>query len=298
MNIYKAAIFFITLNIYCQKSAVEVSYVVNQDNSVDFKYIKSAPGSYTIAFKFDRLDNSSPERTSFVLKDYSGSLFTLRPLNKENGISFSYKTTLTQGILSPKTDLNFVYLLPFAKGEKVEVFEHTYAYNAYFGTEVPKDWKAYQFVPESADTVYAARKGVVISIEDKLEIDTVSSFTSQRNMVKVEHNDGTYAEYKGFKQNGLLVAIGQTIYPQMPIGLLSDQSKKLSFMVYFRIKVDVKPDEKLQTYKSRVECIAPLFYTSDGITKLTGNSSYTVDYDEKTVFQELSKKEIKNWNKK
>lgn len=298
MNIFKATIFFIVLNIYSQKSPVEVSYVVNEDNSVDFKYIKSAPGSYTISFKFDRLENSSPGRTSFVLKDYSGSLFTLNPLNKENGISFSYKTTLAQGVVSPKTDPNFVYLLPFAKEKKIKVFEHTYAYNAFFGTEVPKNWKAYQFVPESADTVYAARKGVVVSIEDEFELDTISSFTSQQNLIKVEHPDGTYGEYKGFKKKGVLVAIGQTIYPLMPIGLLSDKSKNLSFMVYFRTKVDEKPGENLQTYKSRFECITPVFYTSDGITKLNGDTSYTVNFDEKTAVQEMSKKEIKNWNKK
>jgi len=298
MNIFKLTFFFLAFNIFSQKPAVEVNYLVTDDNSVVFTYVKSVPGTYTIKFKFNKLQNASLEGTTYVLKDHSGKLFTLQPRDKYSRIGFSYSITLMQGVLSPKTDPNFVYLLPFAKDEKIKVFDHTYAYNVYFGTEVPKNWKSYQFVPESADTVYAARKGVVIGLIDKFELDTVSSFTSQQNMIRVEHPDGTYAEYKGFKKNGILVAEGQTIYPLTPIGLLGEQSKKISFMVYFHIKADKQDDENLQTYKSRVEFITPVFYTGDGIAKLNGNTTYSVNYDEKTVFQELSKKEIKNWNKK
>lgn len=298
MNIFKLTFFFLSINIFGQKPAIEVNYLVTDDNSVVFTYVKSVPGSYTVSFKFDQLENASMERSTFVLKDNSGSLFTLRPKNKDGRINFSYSTTIRRGVLNPKTDPNFVYLIPFARGKKVQVFEHTNAHSVFFGAEVPKNWKAYQFVPESADTVYAARKGVVISLEDQFELDTVSYFTSQRNTIKVEHPDGTYSEYKGFKKDGILVVMGQTIYPMMPLGLIMEKSGSLSFMVYLNIKEDHNPHENLQSYKSRIECITPLFYTGEGITKLNEKATYTANYDDKTVLQELSKKEIKNLNKK
>lgn len=298
MNIFKLTFFFLSLNIFGQKPVIEVNYLVTDDNSVVFTYVKSAPGSYTISFKFDWLENASMERTTFVLKDNSGNLFTLRPKNKDGRINFSYSTIIRRGVVNPKTDPNFVYLLPFSKDKKVKVFEKTYAYNEFFGTEVPKNWKAYLFQPESADTVYASRKGVVISLEDRFESDTVSVFNSQQNMIKIEHPDGTYSEYQGFKKDGIHVVIGQTVYPMMPLGLIMEKSGSLSFMVYYNIKVDQNQEENLQSYTSRVECITPLFYTGEGITKLNEKATYTADYDEKTVLQELSKKEIKNLNKK
>ncbi len=301
------ALLFITLNAFTQTKTIEIEYQRNKDNSVDFFYKKSEPGSYLLSLKFKNVKNNYSPDYLGIISGNSGKITTLKPFNINSGISFSYTYSYIRGIPNPEVDKIFTYLLPFSKGNKVLVRELSFIGSTQFGNELPKNWKAYQFISFDNDSVFAARKGLVIDVIDQYELDTTSYFTSKKNEILVEHADGTYGSYSGFDKNGTFVKKGQMIYPQTPLGILGKRDNtlkisekrgsatisKLNFKIYFLIDTSENREETLFNHKSRFEYVTPLFYSAEGPQILKKNVFYTADYDEKTLLFEYSRKELK-----
>ena len=82
----------------------------------------------------------------------------------------------------------------------------------------------------------ALEKGIVVEITNEFKTDPSLKyeFTSKMNRVLIEHSDGTYASYTGFKKDLIFVKLGQTVYPQTPLGTL-DQFNNSSYRLYFNI---------------------------------------------------------------
>lgn len=311
---FSLSIFFlllISINASTQTKPIEIEYKRNTDKSVDFFFKKNEPGSYYLMLKFKNLTNAYPSDYLGVVKGYGGKIISLKPSNPKDGISFSYTYSYFRGIPNPKIDSSFIYLLPFSKDKKVLINEMNFLGTTHFGNELPKNWKAYQFLAFDTDTAFASRKGLVVDLIDYYETDTTSYFTSKKNEVIIEHADGSFASYQGFNKNEIFVQKGQTILPQAPLGVLrkiiipldaKEKSygaylAKLNFKLYFLIDTDLKVNETLNNHKSRFEYISPYFYTSDGIMKLQNKTNYTVDFNEKTLLFEFSRKELKNRKK-
>src|SRR5271167_1147398 len=68
--------------------------------------------------------------------------------------------------------------------------------------------------------VCAARSGVVVGLRQDSDVGgATEDFMHRDNYVIVRHSDGTYAEYRHFEKNGLLVALGANVQAGQPIGL-------------------------------------------------------------------------------
>lgn len=287
-----------------QSKEVDIRYVVNSDNSVDFFYDKDHPGSYTVSVDFSNLTNASYSDFPRVIKGASGKLFTLKPLNIDRGIGFSYNYTYIRGKLNPKVDNSFTYLLPFGKGTKTFVQELRNLNQVLFGRKLPTEWKAYQFTTSDTDTVRAIRKGLVIEVVDEYELDTISSYTSKKNIISIEHPDGTIAEYRGFLKSEILVKPGDTVYPHTRLGLIGkptdSHDNKLNLMIFFLTDDDIhgRARSNVYNYESMYQFITPDFYSSKGKIKLSNNNSYTVDVKTDMVTAEMTKKEIKKFGVK
>ncbi|MEZ7499482.1 hypothetical protein QO200_12125 [Flavobacterium sp. Arc3] len=105
-----------------QDRVIEVTAIRNENKSVDFFYKKNMPGSYTIKIEFNGLTNTSAaDHYEQVIEGNFGKLLTLRPTNKDLGISYGYKTSYAFGNSRPKVDSLFQYLLPFKKGAKITI---------------------------------------------------------------------------------------------------------------------------------------------------------------------------------
>lgn len=294
------SLLLLNLLAFGQKAVIKLETRVNPDKSVDIYYDKTEPGSYTVSIKFKKLENAYSADYVGVIKSSLGKLYSLQPINKNNGIGLSYSYTYFRGEVNPKVDTSFVYLLPFNKGKSTFVDELNYLGTTIFGNELPKNWKSYQFISFDSDTIYAARKGLVVNVIDGNDYDTISYFTDKKNEVLVEHSDGSWASYKGLSKNAIFVSKGQTVYPQTPIGILGNregkQINKLLFSVFFLTDADDKPNETLLNKKSRYQFITPLFYTSEGILTVTPRTYYTADYTEAILTKEFTKKELKERN--
>ncbi|UCE92664.1 MAG: hypothetical protein JSV73_07460 [Flavobacteriaceae bacterium] len=293
-----------TQMIHAQARDIELDYTRKDDNSVEISYKKKVPGSYYLRVYFPKLENAYQTIYEGTVRSNSGILMTLRPVNSDKGISFSSSYSYIQGVPNPEIDYSIHYALPFKNNKKVKILEASYLGETYYGGKKPKNWKSFLVYSKKADTVCSMRKGLVVKVVNKYgrNIDFQKEYSSERNRVIIEHDDGTCAVYKGFERNSIFVKPGQTVYPHTALGsmeMLNEESYQLSFTVYYLKNPDLIEKEKknLRDYSGSSICVDPNFYTADGPQHLKSGNVYVSVFDDSVLFQELSKRQIKKYKK-
>ena len=295
---------FIPLISFGQTNIIDVDYVINNDNSVSFNYKKNVVGSYLVILEFSNLSNTRAQRrVSKILKNNSGSLFLkLKPINDENSIGFQYRTMYFKGSVNSKVNEDYPYILPFNKGDKITPRDLYSIENRYLNEEVPEGWKSYSFTFNEKKVVKAIRKGIVIEIKDTYTPDysIEASFYSEQNSISIEHIDGTVATYKGFDKNTIQLKEGETVYPQTTLGQLVKYDKRDIYRLYLTLySYTTKDNISLFSLSSSddygITYLTPKFYVRNSQEILKDNIPYIVDFDEKTQFKEMRKKEIKKF---
>lgn len=165
-------------------------------------------------------------------------------------------------------DLNpaFVYAMPVAEGTEVE-----------WMIDPRERMRSYFFKINYADTVYAARSGMVCS----------SDF---ENGLLVYHRDDTFGAYLNLSQR--FVDAGSTVKVGEPIGLA--HMGGVSFSVFF-LDENLFHADKPQSYP--YSQIAPYFRTDKGDVKLEKGVKYSAVKDDPLIMQEMSKSEQKRYLK-
>jgi hypothetical protein len=287
-----------------QVKNVEIIPIENSDKSIELLYKKKKPGNYTLSLEFSDVENCNVKNFERLISDDSGQIMKLEPLNKNQRINYSIRYYTVLGGVNPKIDSLFRYTLPFKNGKKIKIFEAEYAGEKYFGVKKTADWKSYAVVSNSPDTVCSMRKAIVVMIDNQYSDNSIlnAQYTSRRNEVIIEHADGTFAMYKGFKQNEIFVELGQTVSPQTSLGIIekyNQTSYRLDVNVYYLAENDFN-SRKLQSAdksKNVYKYFAPVFYIKEGEMRLESNKEYTVAVDEKIMKQEFSGSEKKNSKK-
>ena len=284
----------------------KIEHKVNDDKTVDFSYKNLISNSITVIVNFSFLENtiSSTKVVEKVSKP-EGRLFKLKPMNNEQNIRFNYSYLFFNHNINPKVDDDFVYILPYKKEAQMFVEELSYLGSTYSDKEEPKGWKSYSFSSDEVQKIFPVRKGVVIDVVRGFNIDTTKTFTyyNKMNSVKIEHNDGTIALYSGFNKNEIYVDIGDVVYPKFnALGKteLYDKRKKqrINFsLFYYSTKNGIKLSSLSTSSQTEVIYITPAFYQSGESVKLRKDFFYESDYDDKTLFQNLSKRQIKKYKK-
>lgn len=311
INFRILSVFLLMLMSYTVKSqnkeaAIVVKAVRNTDNSVDFTYEKNKPGTYKITIKFNSLANTFANDYEGMVKYDSGNLLTLRPDKSDTAITYGYSVSYVIGNWEPKVDSLFHYVLPFKKGKNYPISESSNLNEKYFGSKTINTWKAYFVSSKTADTICAMRKGIVVELKNEYVTDTLVTgyiYSSKRNSVKIEHEDGTYASYFGLKMNSFMVKLGETVFPATPLAVL-DKFNNKTFNLHFYISyVGNKdyvydPEAKLKTAQTPYDYVTPYFYTAEGIVQIVPKSKYTADYNPEIITKEMNKKELKLFLKK
>ena len=259
-NILIGVLTLITFCSYAQDKKIEIITERKPDNSVNFSYVKNVPGSYTVRIELNSLENCYNNKTQEnIIKYKAGNLFTLHPEDRDRGISFSYSVRYVLGNSNPKVDNDIVYALPFKTGKVIKIREASDIGETYFGSEKPMGWKSFVVYTNEPDTIYAMRRGVVVKIVDKYENDNKfnKTFTSKRNEILIEHEDGTYANYKGFDKNQIFVKLGQEVYPHTPLGKLDkfNENYRFDFNIFHFLKnlLDTKKNASLKDREYKVK---------------------------------------------
>ncbi len=155
------------------------------------------------------------------------------------------------------------------------------------------------FVMHRADTVYAARKGVVIDVTDEHDPITgmgTVDLNSENNCVIVEHADGTIARYGILEKGSITVRPGDTVYPDTPValaGTLDGELYQTRFDLHYRTD-NMNTIDNLSDYSITGHFLDPVFATSEGETTLTANTTYTPVVSGELVTSEMSRREIRN----
>lgn len=293
--------FTIGLTGSAQNHSIEITSEMKEDRSVDFIFEKKDVGSFYLNLTFDRLENASPTSYKGTVNSSQGKLLSIKPLNADRSVGYSYKYTYIRGQLNPKIDTSFVYLLPVSKGKTVKALNHFNINAMYFGSVQPKNWKSFQFNVESGDTVFAARKGLVVEVKDGIDPNPSAnvSYSSNSNSILIEHEDGTLGNYYVLKKGSLMVKPGQVVYPHTPLALAGtydlESNSQIRFCVYYLAEDNLEKSDQttLATKKNFYAFVNPLFFTSEGGVYLKAQQNYTVDFKEEHIMKELNKREKK-----
>jgi murein DD-endopeptidase MepM/ murein hydrolase activator NlpD len=147
------------------------------------------------------------EKTIIVKAKKKQLISTLSACNKNKKWNWRYKWNYYIGdITSKKHNNSFVYDLPYSSGKSYKVMQ------GYFGTFSHKDEHALDFDMPEGSEVCAMRGGVVIDTREDSNIGGKDlKFAGDANLVRIMHDDNTIADYFHFKQNGVVVKVGQEV---------------------------------------------------------------------------------------
>ena len=284
----------------------KIEHKVNDDKTVDFSYKNLSPNSITVVVNFSFLENTlSPSRVVEKVSKPEGRLFTLKPMNTEQNIGFNYSYLFFNYKINPKIDNKFVYILPYEKESVMYVEELSYLGSTYSEKEEPKGWKSYSFSSDEVQKIFSVRKGVVIDVVRDYDVDTTKTFTyyNKMNSVKIEHSDGAIALYSGFNKNEIYVNKGDMVYPKYnALGqtIIYDNRKKhrINFsLYYYSTKNGLKLSSLFKNDQVENIYITPTFFQNNESVELKKDFFYESDYNDKTLFQNLSKRQIKKYKK-
>ena len=178
-----------------------------------------------------------------------------------------------------------------------------YANEKFFGAQKQSGWKSYSMSTKQSETVTAIRKGEVVDIVDTFE-DANSenvAFTTSKNHLIVEHEDGTLLRYSGFKRGSIAVQLGDGVVPGSVLGINSPNQNanySISLLLFYLSSANFESlqGQTLSNPKSLYTILTPMF-TLDGIacTVLENRKEYSAYNSEEIITREMSKKELKKY---
>ena len=178
-------------------------------------------------------------------------LFSLTP---RAGKSYRYSYSYRYFYGDPSTayhDDDYAYLLPFNHGTK---FQLTQGYDGQF---THMDIYALDFTMDVGTPITAARTGLVVTVkEDSNRGGPDISFKDDGNYVWVYHDDGTFGNYVHFRQDGVVVDVGDAVMAGQLIGYSGNTGYSSGPHVHF--------DVTLPVYEGDRQTVPTKFLNYDG----------------------------------
>ncbi len=184
-------------------------------------------GSYTVSLTFQQLTGlTCSEGIGNIISTLNGlGIQQIATLNPIGNISphFTYSYTSWVGKSINKLDSLYPYLLPGTTSTSIKTS------GVYFlGDLIGKgygEFYAMGFLYNLGDTICATRGGLVYDVFDKAEPRKEGEVfsTKTRNLISIEHNDGTLARYNILSEIKMLVQIGDKVIPGQPLAVFEKQ---------------------------------------------------------------------------
>lgn len=174
----------------------------------------------TVTAMLDNMQPSSPLPCTGTVSGAGSSaiMVYLRPRDSYRRWNYQYDFHWQAGIPANSIPMPFLYILPFERGAAFRVTQGARGgFSHQIGTS---DENAIDFAMPEGSVVCAARGGLVVAVRGDSNIGGADNRYSQAaNYIVIKHGDGSYGNYMHFKQNGLLVRLGQQVAAGTPIGL-------------------------------------------------------------------------------
>jgi hypothetical protein len=297
-----AALFVLSgYGVSAQSNAVELSSHYDDKGNAVIEVSQHDGNLYTLILDVYSADNLSVNRFARRRVESRGPVLTMKPINPDKTSSFRYNYRYITGSTNPrKVDSTFVYRLPYALSESREPKELYNVYQRYeeLGESNAQNWKSFMFTMSRGDTIYAARKGEVVKVED--DHDPVAgmgriSMNSESNKVYIEHADGTIARYNVLERGSMMVKPGDTVFLGTPIALAGSYDGEVyqtRFDLYYQTD-NLSDISTLSNYDLTYHYINPVFATTAGETTLETEQLYKPVCTEEMITREMTKRELK-----
>lgn len=278
---------------------IKVSY--NYDNVTE-KYIFEAQNTsnnhYTLVIYFNTINNLRASTGLPVIKTIGPGINRLFTLERSGpgSTNFDWGWVYWLGTHKAKVD-DVDYVLPVTPGKKVEVVSLSSLKQTLYQEEDSTHY-ALGFNMVDGDTIRAVRRGVVESIQQDIQTDTLTySFTRNRNSMRIRHEDGTVARYTNFKNNSALIEEGDEVLPGTPLALATQTNIVGDAYVLLTITyIEIEPERNVE-YKewATTKYVIPKFKTDGYQGELEPRKSYLAILNEDLITQEMSKREKKKY---
>ncbi|MDB5239455.1 MAG: hypothetical protein JWP57_80 [Spirosoma sp.] len=288
------------------QSPIEVFYERDNTGALAFSCRNTGFCPYTITITFTQLIGLRTSATLPFQADVrpgQQSLFKLQP-QPNQATSFQYKVSAIKGCQRPKIDTAVVYLLPASPGKRVSATEVAYIGKLYAGQEDPKDWYSLAIKMNSGDTVFAARRGMVTTVRsDATPIGTHLGFNRDDNLVEINHADCSFATYTVFRSNSIFVKPGQFVEAGSPLGIVGgenyDYGPHVRFAVHYNYETPVIKNGQPTDEKHYWAYVPIRFWLKEEqqTGRLAPRKAYLSDHPTSVIEQEMSKREVKKWQK-
>lgn len=279
-----------------QQREIEILSKREDSNNVTFYIDHLISHTYSVIIYFTSLENCVAPSWQYFSINNAGKIMTLFATDKDKGIYYKYKYFYADGDINAKHEPNIIYRLPYSNGVNRKSSPLTYINVG--KDEKPNDYYSIYFQMEKGDTVFAARKGVVVKIVDDIKpMDNIGyvSYKSERNAITIEHKDGTTADYSVLESNSIMVKEGDTVYPNTPIALAGSYNN-----IDYQLRLIISHlalNKDYQLYKSEnkfiIKYIKPVFKATEQTDTLYLGKRYTAIVTPEIIQQEMTKKEIK-----
>jgi len=160
-----------------------------------------------------------------------------------------------------KEDSSFIYRLPFENRKKVFLIQ------AYESNMSHKDERALDFKLKKGTKICAARDGIVTALrKDSDKGGLKPGNLSDGNYISITHSDGSVAHYWHLQENGVIVALGDTVKTGQHIGF----SGVTGYSAFPHLHFEVQGYDTEKRYLQ----LATRFYTNKGIIYLRPGKFY------------------------
>lgn len=267
-------------------------------NMVDFVLETNGyPGTITVFLTLSDLyncKNMTNGTTKYEMAGLRGRLLTLRASDESYGVGYSSSWRYFRGRIDPTIDTTIVYRMPVSTGRAFRVLATVNVIDKYSNkSQDERQWLGYSFPMEKGDTVFAARKGVVVNVErgkHPASGDSAVSYSSESTNIIVEHPDGGFARYVCLDDKNLFVETGDVVFPGSPLalaGTYDGEHYKTALQTYWQAGI---PDpEKIMEYRY----FKPRFATERGAVVFGHGEIYTAVMTDEMLTCEMNKKELK-----
>lgn len=225
-----------------EKKPIEISYVDYKGSGVIVSAQNNGFCPYTVVINFDLLNMQPsakmPVRKVVVPAKKKIVLVRLTPIP---GQRYSYKYEYQYFVgnaddAKPNTD--FAYSLPYEQGKEYLVMQGN---NGLFSHA---NKQAVDFSMPENSIVCAARAGVVIEIKQDSNTGCAdANCKDQGNYITVYHEDGSFATYYHFRQNGSKVQLGQQVAQGEAIGYSGNTGFSNGPHLHFEVDVPTEANK-------------------------------------------------------
>ena len=219
--------------LHAQLVEVESNYTAGGD--VVFGATNFTKTPLFVKIEFNELQNStSDEMRVFVSRVRPGynNILTLTRSAGAGYVRVIFKSQTYRSDPMAEVNLDFPYLIPFAPGKKVTVFD-VKNIDGFWGEKEPKGWLATGFNASSGDEVYASRTGEIVEIVGaERNEDTKTWYNTWIYTITVLQPDGTLICYKNVVDKEKKFKLNQTIYSGEKLGEIAPGTSGLILMIY------------------------------------------------------------------